>query len=742
MGEKPLVASSWYLPTSDEDLYCESLEQETITTHDTGGLCAECADHDLIAALEAPKTAVDDYVLWLGPFDHAIEHTECHLCRLARQTLGQQDADHDLKIRIKPLEQSALSVDGFRKGEILGGGYFSCGPFDMNLPLNATRTVYESATQPWLPSVSSMQPSLEWYRTYTESQAQQQCREWLSRCNGHDHERNGNPMCNARLPEKNLRRGYLVDVYNMCIVEATSTGGKLYLALSYVCGGVKTVDLSKANAVGLSMKDSLLTHDLPRTYTNAMRFTASVGARYLWIDTLCIMHDENGGPDQDQIEAMDRIYGDAALVLVASTGTSPHFGLLPRSIEPKLTHGIFLHIDRRTRVDSDGLDHGNTDIFKTKCATRMWCFQEQRLSTRRVIFGAHWLVFNCNEAEWIVRDDGTGRLVPSPSIGSCMQAEAMRLLRAETSAAGERFNNGRRFDAYATLAQSYTKSELSYAVDVERAFAGLAAVVSRRETQTVVHNIPMAMLPHALLWTPDSRFTYRARSWTTPFPTWSWAWTTDAIAYPVIAALMFSSQQSPSTHLHRSLVAEFWLQIGSTSRRIDVSSLVHKRVKRRRSATAGSQCKPDGADTKGLNNGPSSLRFHAYAVCTTGFSTKALLPSDPKPEDWDEVTATQELFLRDDNSSRKQPVGIIWGVAEGHECFATPQSPNPPDGYFLLALLAVDRKRPCGSREPSNMNFCLVVHLEGRTSRRVGMVEVSEGVFNDVKPERRLWELV
>lgn len=732
MSERTLVASSWYLPTADEDLDCESLELENNTTDDDECLCPNCADFDLIAALEAPKYAANDHILWLGPFDHAIEHTECPLCRVARQTIGHQDADPDLEIRIKSLEQSALSVDSFRKGEIIGGGYLSCGPFDMNMPLDARKIVYESATQPWLPSVSSIQPSLEWYRTYTASQAQKQCVDWLSVCSGHDHS-----TCNSRITTENNRQGYFVDAHGMRIVKATSTGDEPYFALSYVCGGVRTVGLSEYNESAVSVAGSLVSCGLPRTYTDAIQFTLSLGARYLWIDTLCIMHDQDGGPDQDQIEAMDRIYGDATLVLVASTGTSPHFGLFPRSVEPRKTHGIFLHIDRRSRVDDNGLDHGNTDVFKTKYATRMWCFQEQRLSTRRVIFGAHWLVFNCNEAEWIVREDGAGRLVPSPSIGSCMQAEAMRLLRAEPSPASERFNNGRRFDAYATLAQSYTKAELSYAADVERAFAGLAAVVSRRQTQAVVHNILMAMLPHALLWTPDSRFTYRARSPSAAFPTWSWAWTTDAISYPVVASLMFSSQQPPSTHLHRSLVSDFWLQTSSASRRIAVSSLVHKSVKSRSSAATGSRDELRRAD-----NRPSALRFYAYAVSTVSFSTKILSPPDPKPEDWDEVTATQELFLRFDNSSRKQPVGIVWGLAEGHGCFAMPESLDPPEGYFLLALLAVDRKRSRRSRAPEIMNFCIVVHLHGGISRRIGMVEVSEGAFNAAKPDLGFWQLV
>ena len=48
---------------------------------------------------------------------------------------------------------------------------------------------------------------------------------------------------------------------------------------------------------------------------------------------------------------MDRIYGDAYLVLVASVGTGPHFGLFPRSIEPRAIHGEYLHIVRTVETD-------------------------------------------------------------------------------------------------------------------------------------------------------------------------------------------------------------------------------------------------------------------------------------------------------------------------------------------------------------------------------------------------------
>jgi len=742
MGERPLVVSPWYLPSDEEYENCAALEPAQLeTAPGTEDLCHDCANFNLSAALLDPKISLSNSVLWLGPFDHRIEQTSCPLCQTARQTIGQQDSDPDVKIRIKSFDAGALSVARVRKSEVIHGGYLSSGPLEMNQPFASSHIEYETAIQPWLPSVRFLQPSLEWFTTYTESQAQQQCLEWLSRCNIHDHLTYDHPMCASRSAAKSIRQGHLIDVHNMCIVDAGSTVEAPYFALSYVCGGIETLELTTTNEASLSIHGSLLQYDLPHTYNDGMRLTNNLGAQYLWIDTLCILHDALG-PRQDQIESMDHIYGDAALVLVASVGTNPHFGLFPRSLKPKTIHGEFLHIDRRASVEREGSeisDYGSQDIAGTKYSTRMWCFQEQHLSTRRVVFGTHWLVFDCCEAQWISRANDAGQMIPVQSVGSNFDAEAMRLLRRGASASHESFD-GRQFDAYAQLSGSYTRSELSYAEDVERAFAGFASIISRRQTQTVAHNIPMAMLPHALLWTPDDRFVYRSRTKKDVFPTWSWACTSDAISYPIVSSLMFSSQGPPRSHLHQSLVRALRLQSDSIVETFKVSSIIHRNAQAAECASLLQRAELKVADEQQPSKQFTVLQFSAYTVSTTNFLTKHLRPPTPRPEDWDGVAATQRLYTADTEGVTTQAVGTVWGLAEGHHCIPTPEQSVLEDRYSLVALLVVNHERASPPSSPTY--FCIVVCHDGGVSRRVGMVSITEAAFEEAQPEWKVCQLV
>ncbi|GAB7331746.1 hypothetical protein MBLNU13_g03716t1 [Cladosporium sp. NU13] len=474
---------------------------------------------------------------------------------------------------------------------------------------------------------------------------------------------------------------------------------------------------------------------------DAFRLTRNLGVRYLWIDTLCILHDAYG-PRQDQIESMDRIYGDAHLVLVASVGTSPHFGLFPRSIEPRATHGEYLHIDRRERVENEYSvisDYGSLDILGTKYSTRMWCFQEQHLATRRVVFGAHWLVFDCCEAQWIAKIDDSGQMVPAPSVGSNFDAEAMRLLRKGASSSHATFD-GRQFDAYAQLVASYTRSELSYAEDVERAFAGFAAIISQGQTGTIAHNIPMSMLPHALLWRPEDRYAYRARSKQDVFPTWSWACTTDATAYYGVSSLMFSSQYPPHTHLHRSLVRTFWLRSASGTERIDVSSAIHKHAQAIVRTVETDRSEIELAAEQQPKEQRAVLQFTTYTVSLTRFWTEHRGPKARRPEDWSGVDAGQHLYMSDPTGVDTEAIGMVWGLAEGYHWISTSEQRVVDNRYSLIALLAVDPGR--AKRRLPQEYFCIVVCDEGDVSRRVGMVSISEEAFNNAGPVWKVCRLV
>ncbi|KAH7384376.1 heterokaryon incompatibility protein-domain-containing protein [Phaeosphaeria sp. MPI-PUGE-AT-0046c] len=145
-------------------------------------------------------------------------------------------------------------------------------------------------------------------------------------------------------------------------------------------------------------KDEVILDDLLFTYQDAVNITKRLGLNYLWIDSLCIVQD-----DEDdvrlQISQMGSIYGNSYLT-VAADALKDH------------TQSLFS--DRKWRwraheqivVDSRGFNH--TLFFRERpehshlgwdgLFDRAWCFQERLLSPRIIRFQAREVIFECNKA--------------------------------------------------------------------------------------------------------------------------------------------------------------------------------------------------------------------------------------------------------------------------------------------------------------------------------------------------------
>ena len=120
----------------------------------------------------------------------------------------------------------------------------------------------------------------------------------------------------------------VIDTWDRCIVNEPLRGCK-YLALSYVWGGASSaLRLSTAN-VGEMRRPGTLKRQwqqIPRTIQDAIILTSSLGQRFLWVDSLCIVQDD----PQDKnglIPFMDLIYDRAFLTIVAATGQDSGAGL-------------------------------------------------------------------------------------------------------------------------------------------------------------------------------------------------------------------------------------------------------------------------------------------------------------------------------------------------------------------------------------------------------------------------------
>lgn len=157
------------------------------------------------------------------------------------------------------------------------------------------------------------------------------CKRWLSEC-----EKRHRPECSP-IPfnTEQLRQSdgkplvmRLVDVEAMCIIDAPRSCR--YLALSYVWGnpmdGRLVLNLNNRHA--LTKPHALRAHwdIIPKTISSAMKFVKDLGERYLWVDSLCLVqNDEKEVAECTRV--MDKYYAMATLTIVPASGTDAYTGL-------------------------------------------------------------------------------------------------------------------------------------------------------------------------------------------------------------------------------------------------------------------------------------------------------------------------------------------------------------------------------------------------------------------------------
>jgi hypothetical protein len=95
----------------------------------------------------------------------------------------------------------------------------------------------------------------------------------------------------------------VIDVAAMKIVSAPENC--VYVALSYVWGQIADpIRATKANREVMEMNNGLRKLNIPRTIREALIVVESLGFRYFWVDSLCIIQDDPEYQMQ-QIKAMD-----------------------------------------------------------------------------------------------------------------------------------------------------------------------------------------------------------------------------------------------------------------------------------------------------------------------------------------------------------------------------------------------------------------------------------------------------
>lgn len=165
-----------------------------------------------------------------------------------------------------------------------------------------------------------------------------------------------------------------------------------YVALSYCWGGPQKLVATVANRTDLQRGFEL--SRLPRTIKEAVQVTASLGIRYIWVDALCIVQDDEASKAVE-IENMGAIYGEATIALLAASGTgrsaddgflNPYLDI---SVVPYFSTlaGDVVHVCLAVGTE-----------MASPLDMRGWTYQERHLAARRLVFGgARGVSLNCSE---------------------------------------------------------------------------------------------------------------------------------------------------------------------------------------------------------------------------------------------------------------------------------------------------------------------------------------------------------
>lgn len=239
-------------------------------------------------------------------------------------------------------------------------------------------------------------------------------RHWYSKCLHEHGSQCERPSWMDLHPGINADPDWLIDVIDQCIVPFSSDTSS-YLTLSYTWGNVQCLKTNTGNLRRLKEPGSIHSRqalNIPQTVRDAMGVTEYLGERYLWVDSLCIIQDDQDSLSR-HLSSMHRIYANSALCLVAYGGTDANHGLrglhgvtAPRRLEQitldiaggeRLSYFNIPHIFSGPTKDAD---HDAEPTDDTPSYNRRgWTYQEFIFAKRRLVFTDGPLRWLCDKVQ-------------------------------------------------------------------------------------------------------------------------------------------------------------------------------------------------------------------------------------------------------------------------------------------------------------------------------------------------------
>jgi hypothetical protein len=275
---------------------------------------------------------------------------------------------------------------------------------------------------------------------------------------------------------------------------------------------------------------------LPQIFQDTIKIAYHLGMKYLWIDALCIIQDEDYHLDwKNESQNMDKIYSCAFLNVSATMSLDGS-----ESLFKERSWGLFLHSEIELEVNGlfqkyyvlDG-DIWHNEITNAPLNKRGWVFQERFLARRVLHFGERHVGWECRELDALeMFPEG----LPRASAMSAMSKSEVASVMATLTQQSDQTPNLEFVDLWQNLVTEYSKCKLTYSKDKLIAFAGVAKFMMKTTTDHYAAGMWGKSMIYDLAWWrsredceafPISETSLRA-------PSWSWASVDGEIIFPSI----------------------------------------------------------------------------------------------------------------------------------------------------------------------------------------------------------------
>ncbi|KAF2655908.1 HET-domain-containing protein, partial [Lophiostoma macrostomum CBS 122681] len=307
-----------------------------------------------------------------------------------------------------------------------------------------------------------------------------------------------------------------------------------YAALSYCWGNEKDAESQfKTDEASLEHRCTGLLHELMTpTTSDAIALTRAIGLRYIWIDALCIVQDDADDWVHESSQ-MNLVYRHAFVTFCTLNSDSCHESFLRRApavrvlfqskIQKDINGYYMIRLRPRSAIYLYTLDRTKYmwDHALSRWGERCWTFQEQEMSTRRLLFGISRMHFACANCQWSEGDDA-----PTDRPESGVLDRITRFPESHVS-------SGELYDCWGSLVQQYGDRSVTFDKDRLPAIAGLARMIGEALKDQYLAGLWRGNLHHGLIWTISGDVASHAYGLETHLqnirrrsyvaPSWSWA---------------------------------------------------------------------------------------------------------------------------------------------------------------------------------------------------------------------------